>query len=97
MAEEMGLPYQSLIGRSLRDAAVHHRKPHMKRAASICLRAKACSLMKQRLTHAAGNVSINLEFNEAEARVLQLRANLMSDLRLHIERRRLTQAQAAKA
>lgn len=30
IAEEMGIPYQSLINFSLRDCAVHHRKLHMK-------------------------------------------------------------------
>ena len=30
MAEEMGIPYQSLINLYLRDCAVHHRKLQMK-------------------------------------------------------------------
>ena len=29
-AEEMGIPYQSLINLYLRDCAMHHRKRHMK-------------------------------------------------------------------
>lgn len=36
------------------------------------------------------------DFDKNEAAVFQMRANLMSDLRLYIEKRRLTQAQAAK-
>ena len=30
IAEEMGIPYQSLISLYLRDCALHHRKLHMK-------------------------------------------------------------------
>lgn len=52
--------------------------------------------MKKKMTKSSGNVFIDLGFDEAEATVLQLRANLMSDLRLYIEKRRMTQAQAAK-
>jgi predicted XRE-type DNA-binding protein len=36
------------------------------------------------------------DFDKNEAAVFQMRANLMSDLRLYIEKRRLTQAQADK-
>jgi len=39
---------------------------------------------------------VDLGFDLAEAAVLQMRANLMSDLRLYIEKQKLTQAQAAK-
>ncbi|RPI73318.1 MAG: XRE family transcriptional regulator, partial [Geobacteraceae bacterium] len=35
-------------------------------------------------------------FEPAEAAVLQMRASLMSDLRLYIENNKLTQAEAAK-
>lgn len=52
--------------------------------------------MKKKTTKSSGNVFIDLGFDEDEAAVLQLRANLMSDLRLYIEKRKLTQAQAAK-
>ena len=52
--------------------------------------------MKKKTTKSSGNVFIDLGFNRDEAAVLQLRANLMGDLRLYIEKRRLTQAQAAK-
>ncbi len=52
--------------------------------------------MKKTTTRSTGNVFVDLGFDPAEAAVLQMRANLMSDLRLYIERRGLTQAQAAK-
>lgn len=52
--------------------------------------------MKKITTRSTGNVFVDLGFDPAEAAVLQMRANLMSDLRLYIERCGLTQAQAAK-
>lgn len=52
--------------------------------------------MKKKTTKSSGNVFIDLGFDQDEAAVLQMRANLMSDLRLYIEKRKLTQAQAAK-
>lgn len=42
------------------------------------------------------NIFLELGFDTAEATVLQMRANLMADLRLYIERENLTQAQAAE-
>jgi predicted XRE-type DNA-binding protein len=41
-------------------------------------------------------VFVDLGFDPAEAAVLQMRSNLMSDLRLYIEKQKLTQAEAAK-
>ncbi len=52
--------------------------------------------MKKKTTKSSGNVFVDLGFDQAEAVVLQLRANLMSDLRLYIEKEKLTQVQAAK-
>ena len=52
--------------------------------------------MKKKTTKSSGNVFIDLGFDQAEAAVLQMRAKLMGDLRLYIEKRKLTQAQAAK-
>ncbi|MDZ4855626.1 MAG: helix-turn-helix transcriptional regulator [Nitrospirota bacterium] len=52
--------------------------------------------MKKKTTKLSGNVFVDLGFDPAEAAVLQMRANLMSDLRLYIEKQKLTQAQAAK-
>ncbi len=52
--------------------------------------------MKKKRTKSSGNVFIDLGFDPAEAAVLQIRANMMSDLRLYIEKQKLTQAEAAK-
>ena len=50
----------------------------------------------KKTTKSSDNVFVDLGFDPAEAAVLQVRANLMSDLRLYIEKQKLTQAQAAK-
>ena len=52
--------------------------------------------MKRKTTKSSGNVFVDLGFDPAEAAVLQMRSNLMSDLRLYIEKQKLTQAEAAK-
>lgn len=52
--------------------------------------------MKKESTKSSGNVFTDLGFDPAEAAVLQMRATLMSDLRLYIENHKLTQAEAAK-
>jgi len=52
--------------------------------------------MKKESTKSSGNVFIDLGFDPAEAAVLQMRASLMSDLRLYIENNKLTQAEASK-
>ena len=52
--------------------------------------------MKKKTTKSSGNVFVDLGFDPAEAAVLQMRANLMSDLRLYIEKQKLTQVAAAK-
>lgn len=52
--------------------------------------------MKKKTTKSSGNVFLDLGFDPAEAAVLQMRANLMGDLRLYIEKHELTQAEAAK-
>lgn len=44
----------------------------------------------------SGNVFLDLGFEPAEATVLQMRAQLMGDLRAYIEKEELTQAEAAK-
>lgn len=43
----------------------------------------------------SGNVFADLGFDPAEASILQMRSDLMSDLRLYIEKNKLTQAEAA--
>ena len=52
--------------------------------------------MKKKITRFSGNVFVDLGFDPAEVAVLQMRANLMSDFRLYIEKQKLTQAEAAK-
>jgi len=52
--------------------------------------------MKKKTIKSSGNVFVDLGFDPAEATVLQMRANLMSDLRLYIEKHKLTQSDAAK-
>jgi predicted XRE-type DNA-binding protein len=52
--------------------------------------------MKKKITKSSGNVFVDLGFDPAEAAVLQMRSNLMSDLRLCIEKQKLTQLEAAK-
>ena len=51
--------------------------------------------MKKRSKKAQANVFVDLGFEPAEAAVLEMRANLMSDLRAYIEREHLTQVEAA--
>lgn len=48
------------------------------------------------MTKSSCNVFVDLGFDPAEAAVLQMRSSLMSDLRLYIEKQKLTQAEAAK-
>lgn len=52
--------------------------------------------MKKQRKRESGNVFLDLGFEPVEATVLQMRANLMSDLRSYIEKESLTQAEAAK-
>ena len=52
--------------------------------------------MKKKTIKSSGNVFVDLGFDPAEAAVPQMRSNLMSDLRLYIEKQKLTQAAAAK-
>jgi predicted XRE-type DNA-binding protein len=46
--------------------------------------------------HSSGNVFIDLGFSPDEAAILQMRADLMVDLRKFIKAKRLTQAKAAE-
>jgi predicted XRE-type DNA-binding protein len=52
--------------------------------------------MRKKVKGSKGSVFLDLGFEPAEAAVLQMRANLMADLRIYIEKNRLTQAEAAK-
>ncbi len=51
--------------------------------------------MKKRSKKTQSNVFLDLGFEPAEAAVLEMRANLMSDLRGYIEKEQLTQVEAA--
>jgi predicted XRE-type DNA-binding protein len=50
---------------------------------------------KEKITKSSGNVFLDLGFPPEEAMVLAMRADLMARLRLLIEERKWTQAQAA--
>lgn len=52
--------------------------------------------MKSKQKKSTKNIFVDLGFDPAEAVVLQMRANLMSDLRKYIEDNELTQAAAAE-
>jgi predicted XRE-type DNA-binding protein len=52
--------------------------------------------MRNKFTKSSGNIFLDLGFDPAEAAVLQMRAKLMGDLRLYIEKNNLTQADAAQ-
>lgn len=52
--------------------------------------------MKKKTTKSSGNVFIDLGFPPEEAQLLAMRAKLMSDLRLYIQEKGLTQVQAAE-
>ncbi len=51
--------------------------------------------MSETVVNSSGNVFIDLEYSPDEAAILQMRADLMADLRKLIKARRLTQARAA--
>jgi len=53
--------------------------------------------MKEKITRSSGNVFTDLGFPPEEAAILAMRADLMAQLRLLIEKRNWTQVEAAKA
>ena len=53
-------------------------------------------VMKKSIVASSGNVFIDLGYSPEEATILQMRADLMADLRKFIKTKRLTQAEAAK-
>jgi predicted XRE-type DNA-binding protein len=53
------------------------------------------SLMKEPVTKSSGNVFLDLGFSPEEAAILQMRAEIMADLRKYIKSKKLTQAKAA--
>jgi predicted XRE-type DNA-binding protein len=52
--------------------------------------------MKEPIVNSSGNVFIDLGYSQEEAAILQMRADLMADLRKFIKTKRLTQAKAAE-
>jgi len=51
--------------------------------------------MSETIDNSSGNVFIDLGYSPDEAAILQMRADLMADLRRFIKAKRLTQAKAA--
>ena len=54
-------------------------------------------MRKEKITKSSGNVFVDLGFAPEEVTILTMRADLMAQLRLLIERKGWTQAQAAAA
>jgi len=52
--------------------------------------------MRETVTKSSGNIFIDLGYSPEEAAVLQMRADLMADLRKFIKAKKLTQAKAAE-
>ena len=52
--------------------------------------------MSETVVNSSGNVFIDLGYSPEEAAILQMRADLMADLRKLIKARRLTQSRAAE-
>jgi predicted XRE-type DNA-binding protein len=52
--------------------------------------------MSESVVNSSGNVFIDLGYSPDEAAILQMRADLMADLRKFIKAKRLTQAKAAE-
>jgi predicted XRE-type DNA-binding protein len=52
--------------------------------------------MSEAVVNSSGNVFIDLGYSPEEAAILQMRADLMADLRKFIKAKKLTQAKAAE-
>ncbi len=52
--------------------------------------------MSESTVNSSGNVFVDLGYSPEEAAILQMRADLMSDLRKFIKAKRLTQSRAAE-
>ncbi len=52
--------------------------------------------MNKVINKSSGNVFVDLGYSADEAAILQMRADLMADLRKFIENKKMTQAKAAK-
>ena len=54
-------------------------------------------MTKSKITKGSGNIFLDIGFDPAEAQVLMMRAQLMTEIRLYIRKHKLTQVQAAHA
>jgi predicted XRE-type DNA-binding protein len=54
------------------------------------------SIMKEPIVKSSGNAFFDLNFPPEEATILQMRSEIMADLRLFIKDKKLTQAKAAE-
>jgi predicted XRE-type DNA-binding protein len=52
--------------------------------------------MSKTVVHSSGNVFVDLGYSPDDAAILQMRADLMADLRNFIKAKRVTQAKAAE-
>jgi predicted XRE-type DNA-binding protein len=52
--------------------------------------------MSETVVHSSGNIFIDLGYSPEEAAILQMRADLLADIRNWIKAKRLTQAKAAE-
>jgi len=52
--------------------------------------------MSEPITNSSGNVFLDLGYSPDEAAILQMRADLMADIRKFIKAKKLTQAKAAE-
>ncbi len=52
--------------------------------------------MTETVVNSSGNVFVDLGYSPDEAAILQMRADLMADLRKFVKAKRLTQAKAAR-
>jgi predicted XRE-type DNA-binding protein len=52
--------------------------------------------MKKSIIESSGNVFVDLGYSQDEAAILQMRADLMADIRKYIKTKKFTQAAAAK-
>lgn len=52
--------------------------------------------MKKSIVASSGNVFVDLGYSKDEAAILQMRADLMTDIRKFIKAKKLTQVEAAK-
>lgn len=52
--------------------------------------------MSEGVIHSSGNIFVDLGYSPDEAAILQMRADLMADLRKFIKAKRLTQGRAAE-